>query len=82
MVVDNEFQSQPCPTIHCTNDWTLDEGQADVNIWNQSKLTPSWCEKVMQANQLFSPPHVSKVSGGDHFIDRIPISTFSNQSLY
>ena len=43
MVLDNEFQSQPYPTIR---HW---KGQADENGLNQSKLNQSWCYKWIQA---------------------------------
>ena len=81
MVVDDEFQSQPCPTIHYTYDETL-EGSSwcDFIEWVQTHSILVW--QVGAGQSIFFSTHDSKRGSGDHFINHIPISTLSNHSLY
>ena len=81
MVVDDEFKPQPCTTIHYTYNETL-KGlrcyELLESVQTQSILV--WKSDKGKAN--FDPTRVWKTRCGEHFRAHIPISTFSNHSLY
>ena len=81
MVIYNEFQSWPCPTVYHTYNETL-EGSSCCKI-NESGQTHSilvWQVRMGQAK--FVPTCDSKTGCGDHLRHLIPISALSNHSLY
>ena len=81
MVVEDEFQSQPCLTIYYTNGEIL-EGSSWYELPDlvQSHSILVWKVDMGQAN--FDPTHDSKPRCGDHFRQWIPISTFSDHLSY
>ena len=59
------------------------KGWNAVNCLNQSKITQSWCQKLNTGKTtLTSERDWWRTRCGDHYRAHIPISTFSNHSLY
>ena len=81
MSIHNEFQSQPCMTIHYTYNETL-EGSSCCEMLEsiQTCLILVW--KVGVDLATFVPTHDSKTVCGDHIRQSIPFSTLPNHSLY
>ena len=58
------------------------KGWDAVNRPNQSKLTQSCCEKWNAGKPTLTPPVSEITRCGDHYRAYVPISIFSNHSLY
>ena len=80
-VLDNEFQSQPCPIIHHTHYETLEQSCCCHCLWG-SKHTQYWCWKQEGCKANFSPPMTQKSAWLDHFRQWIPISPLPYHSSY
>ena len=81
LVVDDEFQSQPCKTIH----YTYDERMEELRCCELPKSVQTYwilMSKVECRQANFDPSRDWKTRCGDHYRAHIPISTFSNHSLY
>ena len=81
MVVEGEFQYQPCLTIHYTNGERLEVlGCCELS---ESVSTHSiWVRKVGLGQAKFVPTRDQKTCSGRHFSAHRPILTMSNHSLY
>ena len=74
MVVDDEFKSQACKTIHYTHNETLAVlrcCELPKSVWTHSILV--W--KVCKTQVNFDPTHDWKTHCGDHFRPHAAIST-------
>ena len=80
-VVEDEFQSPPCSTIHYTYDKRL-EGLRCYGLPESVITHTIWVQNVSMGQANSVPTQNSKIGGGDHFSVHIPISTMSNHSLY
>ena len=82
MVAGDEFQSQPCKTIHYINGEKL-EGWRCRELHKSVGTLSIWVRRVGLGHQVkFVPTHNQKMGCGDHFGAHSPISTLSNHSLY
>ena len=81
MVVGDEFKSQPCKTIHYTHNETL-EGLSWCELLESVQTHSILMWKVEEGQARFVPTRDWKTCCDDHFRAHIPISTFSNHSLY
>ena len=81
MVLEDEFQSPPSPTIHDTYNETL-EGLGCCEMAESVSTHTIWVRKVSIGQPKFVPSQSSKIGCGDHFSAHMPISTMSNHSLY
>ena len=81
MVVGDEFQSPPFPTVHYTFDDTL-EGLRCCELPESVSTHSIWVQKVGLGQVKFVPTHDLKTGCGDHCRAHAPISTLYNHSLY
>ena len=81
MVLEDEFQSPPSPTIHYTYNDTL-EGLGCCELHESVSTHTIWVRKVSLGQAKFVPSQSWKIGCGDHLSDHIPISTMSNNTLY
>ena len=81
MVVGDEFQSPPFPTVHYTFDDTL-EGLRCCELPESVSTHSIWVQKVGLGQVKLVPTHDQKTGCGDHFRAHTPISTLYNHSLY
>ena len=81
LVVDDEYKSQHFKTIHYTYYEILERLRCCEKFKSvQSHSILEW--KVEFRQDDFNPTHNSKSRCGDHFRIHIPISMFSNLSIY
>ena len=81
MVLEDEFQSPPSPTIHYTYNDIL-EGLGCCELHGSVTTHTIWVRKVSMGRAKFVPSQSWKIGCGDHFSAHIPISTMSNHSSY
>ena len=81
LIVDDEFKSQTCKTInHIHSQWIEALRCCELPKSVQTHSILVW--KVGKGQPNFDPTCAWKTHCGDHFRADIPISTFSNHSLY
>ena len=80
-VVEDEFQSQPCKTIHYTYNDTL-EGLRWCDLPDSVHRYSIWVRKVGLGQARFVPTPNRKIGCSKHFRAHTPIWTMYNHSLY
>ena len=81
MSITNEFQSQPCVTIHYTYDKTL-EGSSCCQFFESVHTHLILVRKVGEDLATFVPTRLKNSFYGDHCRHQIPISTLYDHSSY
>ena len=80
-IIEHIYQSLPSPTIHYTYGETL-EGLSWCELLESVQTHSILMWKVEEGQARFVPTRDWKTCCDDHFRAHIPISTFSNHSLY
>ena len=80
-VVDDEFKSQTCKTIHYTHGERMERLRC-FEFPKSVQTSSILVLKVDEGQAHFDPIRDWNTHCGDHFRTLIPISTFSNHSLY
>ena len=81
LIVDDEFKSQPCKTIQYTYGQRM-EGLRCCGLPETVQTHSILLWKVENRHDNFDPTYDWKTRWSDHHRNHIPISTFSNHSLY
>ena len=81
MCICNEFQSQPCPTTHCTYNEML-EGSRCCEMLESVQTHLIMKQKVGVDLATFASAADSKTGCGDNHKEWTPISTLCSHSLY
>ena len=81
MVLEDEFQSPPSPTIYHIDNDTL-EGLGCCELHESVRTLTIWVRKVRMGRAKFVPSQSWKIGCGDHFSAHISTSTMSNHSSY
>ena len=81
LVVDDEFKSQPCKTIHYTHGERM-EGLRCCEMPKSVQTHSILVGELNTGQAYFDPTRDWNSRCGDHYRAHIPISIFSNHSLY
>ena len=80
-LLDNEFQSQPCPIIHHTHDETLEQFRCN-GVDTMDPNTRNLGAESGDHKPTLYPPMTQRPACRERFRQWIPISTLSHHSSY